>query len=492
MNVAVAHRVASSVPEDEIVEDSEPEREYLRRQRKFEKIKKNEHRPPPARKSSVTPLPDASLTSKVSPYTNDEIIELSGKPRPHGVTTPLLNHCADSSDGPPHYDYKQHSAQALAASKTVNMAFAVCGKPRANGVQAPVPASSTEADTTHRGLSQKHSNKHKAVAELPGLGPTSQSTSDNVLSTNPPSVQTSGDASDDSAEDFRAKLEHFAYTPVIQTSNSARSSPALSRANSMVTNLNSESLLKSKRPRTTKPRLNIDLPGLDLAGLRRCVSCDIPWTTRKSVAQKVIHIQSCAKKKGLTETTLKILLYQQLERAPNTQGKGKAKDVTNEMEPAPKTYLEGVLDEAATKKRKKRAAVVSTIQSLSQTSNAIRDRARLLFSNPQSPQPLQATQAFGPSKLGATLRHPSIDSEPPQTQALGENDLAQGSSLARLSSFGLASNRSEDEDDNAPAATQAFAPSRLAARFNSTAFHNDASNKSVIDVRTVILCFPHE
>ena len=486
MNIAVAPSV---VLEDDIVEDSEPEREHLRQQRRVQKIRKNEHRRPPERKSSVTSLPDACLTSKVSPYKNDEIIELSGKPQPHGIATPLFKHRADSSDGPSHGDYKQHSAQTLAAPKTENMTFGIHGKPRANGVQVSVLASSTEADTIHRGLSPKYTNKPKTVAEL---GPISQSTSDNILSANPPSVQTSGDASDDSAEDFRAKLEHFAYTPVIRTSNSARSLPALSRANSIMTDLNSGSLPKSKRPRTTKPRLNVDVPGLDLAGLRKCVSCNIPWTTRKSVAQKVIHIQSCAKKKGLTETTLKILLIQQLENAPNTQGKGKAKDVADEVEPAPKTYLEGVLEEAGTKKRKKRAEVVSTVQSLSQTSNAIRDRARLLFSNPQSLQPLQATQAFGPSKLGAALRHPSIDSEPPQTQAFGENDLAQGSSLTRFSSFGSASQRSEDEDDNAPAATQAFAPSRLATMFHGTAFHNDAGNKSVIDVRTVILCSPHE
>ncbi|ETW83874.1 hypothetical protein HETIRDRAFT_425463 [Heterobasidion irregulare TC 32-1] len=361
------------------------------------------------------------------------------------------------------------------------MTFGIRGKPRANGVQASVLASSTEADTIHCGLSPKYTNKHKAVAELPRLRPTSQSTSDNILSANPPSVPTSGDASDDSAEDFRAKLEHFAYTPVIQSSNFARSSPALSLANSIMTDLDSVTLPKSKRPRTTKPRLNVNVPGLDLAGLRK-----------KSVAQKIIHIQSCAKKKGLTETTLKILLTQQLENAQNTQGKGKAKDVVDEVELAPKTYLEGVLEEAGTKKRKKRAKVVSTVQSLSQTSNAIRDRARLLFTNPQSLQPLQATQAFGPSKLGAALRHPLIDSEPPQTQAFGENGLAQGSSLTRFSSLGSASKRSEDEDDNAPAATQAFAPSRLATMFNGTAFHNDAGNKSVIDVRVVILCSPHE
>lgn len=158
----------------------------------------------------------------------------------------------------------------------------------------------------------------------------------------------------------------------------------------------------------------------DLGKLRKCVSCELAWTTRKTAPQKLKHIQTCAKKLKLTEETLRHLFRAELDRIKRlppeeTQGKGKGKLPEAPPEPVqPGTLLEEVIDGGTRKKPGRRPQVVESLKQLHEMRQDILDRAKqLLGGHAKASMPLEKDSA-GP-----------LEYSPPRTQPFGESRLAQ-------------------------------------------------------------------
>ena len=147
----------------------------------------------------------------------------------------------------------------------------------------------------------------------------------------------------------------------------------------------------------------------DLALLRKCVSCDLSWTSRKTVLQKMKHIQTCAKKNKLDDDTVITLIRTEVTNANDREA--------SSSKPTATTLLENAVQEVLPKKRGRRPKVVESVKQLSDTRQNILDRARLLLQTQQS----LAEQPVQPSTSSNSLSA----APPPLTQPFGESALAQ-------------------------------------------------------------------
>ncbi|KAF9268118.1 hypothetical protein L218DRAFT_1073469 [Marasmius fiardii PR-910] len=192
----------------------------------------------------------------------------------------------------------------------------------------------------------------------------------------------------------------------------------------------SKSISKRKASRNG-PRFSDDFSDEELARLLRCVACDIRWTVRKTASQKVAHIQSCSKKKGFTEDTVRQLIRKELVVTPlNPSDKGKRK-ASPDSEAQPKTILAEIVQDAAPKKRTKRQDVVMTIKSLGETRAAILDKAQTVFA--------QSSSTFRALHSSEYISHTEGSSgiPPPSTPEFGSSHLARttGSKQPMFHSF---------------------------------------------------------
>lgn len=278
-----------------------------------------------------------------------------------------------------------------------------------------------------------------------------------------------------------------------------------------------------KKPARPAHRFASDFPDTELAKLLKCVSCDLHWTVRKSVAQKMVHIQSCAKKNGLTDDTVRIAIRKAVDKAPviNSKGKGKAKNDEPE-ETLAKTLYEDIVGKAAPKKSGRAAKVVETVVNATAARDSILDRARAVLDlgsktgmipttdayegftirtqasgayRPDKPDSTEtflpaATQAFGQSALAS--RHASnstlvVSSAglPPTTQAFGQSALGSRyqpkPNATAHPPIRDSSSDAEDSDVEMVPATQGFAPSKLAlARTPTQPAEDDLSPPSSV------------
>jgi hypothetical protein len=128
------------------------------------------------------------------------------------------------------------------------------------------------------------------------------------------------------------------------------------------------------------------------------------------------HVQSCARKNGLTDETIRILLRREIDNAPiYTTANGNGNLAPNSSE-TPRTFLENVVNDTAPKVKGKRLKVLSTIQSVTETRDAILDKAQAIFGDhsqvaDEEFDSLPPSQVFGPSKFtslsAARLLEPS-------------------------------------------------------------------------------------
>lgn len=316
--------------------------------------------------------------------------------------------------------------------------------------------------------------KHNAVSAstAPKVPPFS-SFRDNALAI-------SSDSEHDREEEDRMKLGHFAYLNPSRSNSRA----ALSRSNSIPAT--DKKLLEpapKNKPARAKPqhRFTTDFTELELTRLVKCISCDIRWTTRKGVAQKMTHIQSCAKKNALTDDTVKTLIRKDVDKViaetptvPNPAKKGKGKGVEDAAPSAPKTILEEVVEGTETKRKGRRVEVVETVKDALEIRGVILDRARTVLGervlqNTQEGLNRQPTQGFATSRVLARLDQGMGTGQEavPTTQVFGKSALGQRQ--AREMGPGEIPDQQrvfqhenhENEDIEAPLATQGFAPSRL-------------------------------
>lgn len=213
---------------------------------------------------------------------------------------------------------------------------------------------------------------------------------------------------------------------------------------------------KGKPGRKPQPPFSFSIPDRELARLRRCVGCNFPWTARKTVAQKMKHVRACAKKEGLTDEIVHILIRQELEKTPVEAieigtNKGKQKETEPEE---PRTLLEGVIHGGeTTRRRRRRGPTEGTLRELKDTRESILERARILlsskemgsgraddaapppltqpfaesalarrFQSTRAPLPLDSTQVYIPSPPHACERDRQ---HPPRTPPFGESALAK-------------------------------------------------------------------
>jgi hypothetical protein len=207
----------------------------------------------------------------------------------------------------------------------------------------------------------------------------------------------------------------------------------------------------SSEPAPTAPKMRTRRPALypcfsaftdnQLARLSRCVSCELKWTVRKTVVEKVKHIAACAKKHHLVDETLSSLLEQETRKKPEdpqSSTKKSRNKVLQDDEEAPKTLFDRV-QEVDERKRGRRPAVSATVQGPAVMRNAILDRARTVLkddsmvdNNRKRSAPITNTGAPPIRLSAAAVTSVPIMEEPPLTQPFAKSALATGQSKSSL------------------------------------------------------------
>jgi hypothetical protein len=153
------------------------------------------------------------------------------------------------------------------------------------------------------------------------------------------------------------------------------------------------------------------------AKLTKCVSCDIRWTTRKTVNQKKKHILSCAKKRGLAADTIRIAVLKENNnvKAAALKDAAEKEEEIRAKEASSSTLLEVTVNAAATKKRA-RHRPRGTVKSVALTRGAILKRAKNVLACTSQVTEGQSALLMDTEK--------DDDTHPPSTQQFGQSALA--------------------------------------------------------------------
>ncbi|KAG1815548.1 uncharacterized protein BJ212DRAFT_226166 [Suillus subaureus] len=190
---------------------------------------------------------------------------------------------------------------------------------------------------------------------------------------------------------------------------------------------------KARLKRPTIHRFSNDFSHAQLASLISCVSCNLKWTSTKTTSQKVIHIQSCAKRKFLSDETVRMLIRKEVQSSSDQK--------TTEEGQKSATFLETVVNEVARAKKSRRPQILGTVKSLPETRGSILGRARAVLDTSMQHgdsvvdaqvsnltqggrSDVPCTQAFGTSMLARRAdSYPHAQSGPVLTQTFGESAL---------------------------------------------------------------------
>ncbi|KIP12702.1 hypothetical protein PHLGIDRAFT_113305 [Phlebiopsis gigantea 11061_1 CR5-6] len=497
---------------DEVVEDSEPEREQRRlAERAKRKTKRTAHAGALEKRIvSISSDSDAANPKAASPVAQrqpDEVVH-------HTVI--------EISDDEPAYDWDNLD---ILPPRDIP-----------SNLNDDVPNLTTLSD------SLEDTTRLPSVREIVGLPRRTQSTGPSsdvaelplptgteVVGTRPPSRENSPSPRRSSSRTL--DIARFAYAGSQRTISSRAPSRTPSLAPFRATP--AVDLPKGPKPSRATSNTLSSLSDSDAGKLRRCVCCELAWTTRKTAPQKRKHIQSCARKLHISPDTLQHLLRAELERIKRLppeesgkKGKGKLPEVPLPVEPG--TLLEDALGGKAKKKSGPRRKVVESVKELHETRQDILDRAKQLLGGATKPigraiergevlaHSPQRTQPFGQSRLAQRYvpttvldqtqmpmhvpdlelagpsRHPLEEGEeapqsPPRTQPFGESALARKFGKARARESGvhdehwtLDDTRREHQKSplQSPPRTQTFGESTLAKRFGET---REAQPTSLLD-----------
>ncbi|KAI0774336.1 hypothetical protein C8Q74DRAFT_827954 [Fomes fomentarius] len=385
---SVFSQVRSDITED-YVEDSEPEREErrLRKETRRTKTRAQTRSQPVVPVASVIELTDSdgsavqvhqSLQSDhLNPIVIIDVPESYPSADGHGDAQP------HSGDG--------GSERELSRDTTVEDSLPsirkILGLPKAR------PA--VRAEEGHTG------------------GPVSPSPSRDDLA--PLSSPSSTEGSDDEGEDL-LKLVQFAYAapPPLRRTASNTLSPSESERD-----VRPIPARIKRVPTTTAYTFATGFTDAALSQLRKCVSCEQAWTVRKTVAHKLKHIQTCAKKNKLSGATLQTLLRKELDSLPPVASTSKAPAGPSPAPPATETLLENVLKDAQRKKTGRRPQVLQTVKSISETRDNILDRARVLLEDTCD----TVCSKNETTAIQRPLPPPDLDI-PPTTQAFTRSNVA--------------------------------------------------------------------
>ncbi|KAM5532277.1 hypothetical protein V8D89_014035 [Ganoderma adspersum] len=320
----------------------------------------------------------------------------------------------------------------------------------------------------------------------------------------PSSARTSPELSESESRSDEGKLRlgRFAYAAPNPLRRTASKTPSPVERDSQTPEVTSG----VKRTVTPTHRFAEDFTDAQLSQLLKCVSCELAWTARKTVKEKMKHIQSCAKKNGLTDETVRILLRTELAKLPPVASSSKSKSPAAPPAPSvPQTLLEETLKDKRRKRSGPRKQVEQTVKDVSDTRDSILDKARLLLQNVRDGAPVRTvpqqqressagstesdsamlppTQAFARSSVAVRNDLPNISLQPAETtQVFGPSRLAvtrlqggvvnAGVAIAGVSDVSpltqiftnsalAAAMADVKSSDSMPPATQVFAPSKL-------------------------------
>lgn len=176
----------------------------------------------------------------------------------------------------------------------------------------------------------------------------------------------------------------------------------------------------------------------DFARVSRCICCDASWTLRKTAAQKMDHIQRCARKRGYDEETIRILVKKGNSTSPVEKSISRDPKVT--------TLLEDVMQETVPKKKRNpHRSAGNLVASSSASRKTILARARNIIAVP-SPDEMLSSSIDVESTLhrahGSSTGPAGADrQEAPLTQAFMASKLAQKRSPTLFSAT------NQDEED---------------------------------------------
>lgn len=196
------------------------------------------------------------------------------------------------------------------------------------------------------------------------------------------------------------RLGHLAYRQVGPTSNHVSDPSRAGRSQSApVSGIHQDKVERLGQRSQSDPNVT----KLDVGPLLRCVSCDIQWTVRKNAAHKSSHMATCARRKGMTPSTLQRVVERELLKLREQKTKDQKPPCSEPPDAVPQTYMESVVAEAQPRRKQRRTDTVGTLQPVSQTRAAILDRAKALLGTRDAvscnaPEP-EDTESFGRSKL---------------------------------------------------------------------------------------------
>ncbi|KIY49345.1 hypothetical protein FISHEDRAFT_72678 [Fistulina hepatica ATCC 64428] len=417
--------------DEEVVEDSEPERVAARAEERVERrrVRRQRKAEEAFQKAIVQP-------STAVPQDAASPAAAHGRHKPRDLVD-----ISDSDNASPEFPTLAVHSNVEATSLASSL---VCTAPLITDAQGPSSSPVVPVPCRDRELS----------GEVRG----------HIREPNSAPVADIQDETEEEEDEFVLDIGRFAYKPPLSNFQTSFSRTASSR--SMFTT-SSSSTNTSRRLKNTL-RLSDNFTNPEIDKVLSCVCCARSWTVRKSASQKIVHIQSCAKKNAFSGERVQELMRDAVEKASAAKGqleksKGKAKAKAFPLPaPAPETFLENIVQGAALKKASRRKPAVETVESLASTRTLILDRARdVLRASSSLPSDTHAalsearvafpaTQAFNQSRLGA--QHPvktfvgrsgtsHIDEEPlPSTQAFRPSRFRPGG----LFSF----SGDQDVDDN--------------------------------------------
>lgn len=178
-----------------------------------------------------------------------------------------------------------------------------------------------------------------------------------------------------------------------------------------------------------------DVTKHNIGPLLGCVSCEIRWTVKKSAAHKWSHITTCARKKGISPSTLQRLIQKEILKLQHVKTNDKkTADRSDSADTVSQTYVESVVAEGQPRRKQRRTETAGTLQPVGRTRTAILDRAKALLGEAvlcDATEP-ERTQAFGRSKLATG--HLQAEDVDPAVSHLSE-ECALTSRLALLRSI---------------------------------------------------------
>ncbi|KAG8821162.1 hypothetical protein FRC17_009909 [Serendipita sp. 399] len=217
-------------------------------------------------------------------------------------------------------------------------------------------------------------------------------------------------------------LSRFRWKP--QTQTHQPKPPLHSVRPTLVVPLLARNPSKSVRMVHTK---NYSFTDAELGPLLRCVSCDVTWTTRKMVSNKLAHIRSCQKKHELDDDTIRERIQRELDsiqadevQVLNPKKKRKPAPV---QEGGPSSLLEEIAQGVRPKQRRKAKEVVTTVIGIEHQHEFFSERAKRKFSldSEENGETFSGESSSGTGEAGDRSKSPVL-TQPFPSSKLGVNE----------------------------------------------------------------------